>query len=528
MFRPKKKKELSLMEKLKELELLEEGEMVDIPDLENDDLIEENSLSVIVRCLNPAVHKVGGLVKALPPIWGLEDRVHGRGVGADRVQFIFQSDRDLHHVLTRGPWFVNGWIVSLDQWSPSPSPDFLHKILFWIRVRGLPVHLLKKQAVDSLIGPLGKIEKVELHAKNSTSVEYIRAQVWINTDEPLQFRRTARFKSREVIPTELEYERLIKVCFLCKHLTHDQTKCPYQVLPQEQHQNVAVPRRSNQAQGGSLRKDQQGGQNSKATVKAPRTTHSRATQSRATSRRETIPAAAPYRKTSQKGKDIAGESSRVWKQKEIVKTPRLEGTNSKSTGESSIPIGRKSNSSGKRSVPCSRATSPPEANRDLVSVFERLGNAEPNSPCIAEHDRAAEARSSHSKDSSNHKESQEGRSSKGSRSPPSVFERLGSHSQNTAEGTKNLREVLSSKRRRLNNSGDREAKKPRTETHEASVFQRLGTKGSGSGEKSVEVPVHSAQVAATRPRHSVRRIVLGSGKILEEGLMDNSNPSKSI
>ncbi|WZZ70419.1 hypothetical protein YC2023_081789 [Brassica napus] len=239
------------------------------------------------------------------------------------------------------------------------------------------------------------------------------------------------------------------------------------ILPQEQHQNVVVPRRSNQTQGGSLRKDQQGGQNSKATVKAPRTTHSRATQSRATSRRETIPAAAPYRKTSQKGKAIAGESSRVWKQKEIVKTPRLEGTNSKSTGESSIPIGRKSNSSGKRSVPCSRATSPPEANRDLVSVFERLGNAEPNSLCIAEHDRAAEARSSHSKDSSNHKESQEGRSSKGSRSPPSVFERLGSHSQNTAEGTKNLREVLSSKRRRLSNSGDREAKKPRTETHEA-------------------------------------------------------------
>ncbi|KAH0867344.1 hypothetical protein HID58_074366 [Brassica napus] len=318
MFRPKKKKELSLMEELKELELLEEGEMVDIPDLENDDLIQENSLSVIVRCLNPTVHKVGGLVKALPPIWGLEDRVHGRGVGADRVQFIFQSDIDLHHVLTRGPWFVNGWIVSLDQWSPSPSPDFLHKILFWIGVRGLPVHLLKKQAVDSLIGPLGKIEKVELHAKNSTSVEYIRTQVWINTDEPLQFRRTARFKSGEVIPTELEYERLIKVCFLCKHLTHDQTKCPYQVLPQEQHQNVAVPRRSNQTQGGSLRKDQQGGQNSKATVKAPRTTHSRATQSRATSRRETIPAAAPYRKTSQKGKAIAGESSRVWKQKEIV------------------------------------------------------------------------------------------------------------------------------------------------------------------------------------------------------------------
>lgn len=95
MNRPRKKKESSLLADLKELELLEEGEMVDIPDLDNEDLIAENSLSIIVRCLNPTVHKVGGLVKALPPIWGMEDTVRGRGVGEDRVQFFFQSERDL-------------------------------------------------------------------------------------------------------------------------------------------------------------------------------------------------------------------------------------------------------------------------------------------------------------------------------------------------------------------------------------------------------------------------------------------------
>lgn len=42
--------------------------MVDMPDMANEDLIEESSMSIIVRCLNPTVHKVGGLVKALPPI----------------------------------------------------------------------------------------------------------------------------------------------------------------------------------------------------------------------------------------------------------------------------------------------------------------------------------------------------------------------------------------------------------------------------------------------------------------------------
>lgn len=120
------------MEELKEKNLLGEAETVEIPDLKNDDLIEENSLSVIVRCLNPSAHKVEGLVKALPPIWGLEDRVRGRGVGENRVQFIFENEGDLYHVLYRGPWFVNGWIVTLDQWKANPGPNFLKRILFWI------------------------------------------------------------------------------------------------------------------------------------------------------------------------------------------------------------------------------------------------------------------------------------------------------------------------------------------------------------------------------------------------------------
>ncbi|CAF1932051.1 unnamed protein product, partial [Brassica napus] len=169
------------MEELKEMELLDEGETVDIPDLEIEDLIEENSLSVIVRCLNPFVHKVGGLVKALPPIWGMEERVRGRGVGEDRVQ-------------------------------------------------GLPIHMPKKQVVECLLDPLGKVEKVELHAKNSNSLEYIRVLVHISTEEPLQFRRTARFKSGTTIPMELEYEKLLKVCYTCKRLTHDQSRCPQQIV----------------------------------------------------------------------------------------------------------------------------------------------------------------------------------------------------------------------------------------------------------------------------------------------------------
>ncbi|CAN6999139.1 unnamed protein product [Brassica oleracea var. botrytis] len=246
----RKKKEPSLIEELKELELLEEGEMVDIPDLEIEDLIEENSLSVITRCLNPYVHKVKGLVKAPPPFWGLEERTHGRVVGEDRVQFIFSSESDLQYVITKGPWFVNGWMVAMEQWTPNPTADFLKRISFWIRIRGLPIHMLKKQVVESLLGPLGRVEKVELHAKNSNSLEYVRALVEISTEEPLQFRRTARFKSSVTYPTELEYEKLLKVFYGCKRLTHDQTKCPSQIIARE----VEASREQERSKESNLRR----------------------------------------------------------------------------------------------------------------------------------------------------------------------------------------------------------------------------------------------------------------------------------
>jgi len=52
--------------------------------------------------------------------------------------------------------------------------------------------------VNSIIGLLGKIDVVELHAKNSPALEYVRVRVWINANEPLQYVKRASFKLREV------------------------------------------------------------------------------------------------------------------------------------------------------------------------------------------------------------------------------------------------------------------------------------------------------------------------------------------
>ena len=64
-----------------------------------------------------------------------------------------------------------------------------------------------------------------------------------------------------------------------------------------------------------------------------------------------------------------------------------------------------------------------------------------------------------------------------------------------------------------------------TEEVTPSVFERLGSQGKGSGGRSSGEKHHSASVAANTPNRSVQRMVLGSGKIVEEGLMVDSNPS---
>ena len=499
MNRPRKKKESSLLHELKELELLEEGEFVDIPEMENEDLIEVNSMSIIVRCLNPTVHKVGGLVKALPPIWGLEESVTGRGIDENKVQFFFQQERDLQFVLNKGPWFVNGWIVSMEKWSPNPGPEFLCRIPFWIRVRGIPVHLLKKQAVDSLLGPLGKVEKVELHAKNSSSVEYIRALVWINTEEPLQFRRIARFKSGEIVPTELEYEKLIKVCFTCKRLTHDQIYCPMQA-------DLATDRgvcRASEKQSGRSetrtgsyrqRKCELGG-SKESTLKKREGEVAMKSQ---VSRRSSNPPR--RRRTERKDKGLMRESSQVWLPKKVV-------GGSRSTEESSA-IPKKGSPSQSR--PGTGTSS--GASQDSASVFNRLralSNISPPSRQSLASQREEDL------------------------SAPSVFERLsGLASSPRLELKLGDTEPSGNKRRRLSRSDERTSKKAKVggsqEEVTPSVFERLGSNGKGSGNRSSGEKIHSAHVAANAPNRSVQRIVLGSGKIVEEGLMDNSNPSAQI
>lgn len=370
---------------------------------------------------------------------------------------------------------MNGWIVSLDQWKPNRGHEFLNRILFWIRIRGLPIHLLKKKAVESIVEPLGKVEAVELHAKNSTSLEYVRAKTWVKADAPLQFRKVVNFATGEVIPVELEYEKLLKVCFCCKRLTHDQTKCPFQIKEQPSRRGGRQSETNVNAKSMDKGKskytdyDPEGVQKGNEKGSKVLSTGSSGPGPKARSARERI------QWTNRGNRGAKGKTAtvqQVWKQKERVGESSAKEEALKISDEIVVPASKRRRLSGssERQPKKAKIGSAEKANPS-PSVFQRLG---------------------HSGDKANSGERAENMS-KGKQSP-SVFDRLGSQSSGSG-----------SKSRELANQS----------SHSASVAAQC------SNQSATSVAVHHRN--SSDPQSDGV-----SGFLLKEGFMINSNPSSQL
>lgn len=125
---------------LLEMTLEEDEEPYVLPDKPEYYSTERNSLSLIGRLLNPQCQKMSDLILDMPGKWQLYDMVKGVALSKDRFQFIFKSERDLNHVLNRGPQTSNSWSIVLDRWVAKPLKDYLKYLFVWVQMRNLPVN----------------------------------------------------------------------------------------------------------------------------------------------------------------------------------------------------------------------------------------------------------------------------------------------------------------------------------------------------------------------------------------------------
>lgn len=188
-----------------------------LPD--NSDLIRKHSLTLIGRVTNKTAQKVWNLIPFFTEHWKTEFKPVGSDLGNGLFQFQFELEADLLSVLEQRPYHYARWMVIIQRWEPTISPQFPSLIPFWIKVQGLPVHLWTEETIEAIGRDIGHFEKAEI-----TDLT-VRMRVHINGLLPLIKHSVVEYPNGDEVNTTLVYERLDKHCSKCLKLDHELKDC---------------------------------------------------------------------------------------------------------------------------------------------------------------------------------------------------------------------------------------------------------------------------------------------------------------
>lgn len=182
-------------------------------------LKQKHSLTLIGRVTNPSIQKVWSLIPFFTEHWKADIPPVGSDLGLGLFQFQFELESDLLTVLEKQPYHYARWMIILQRWEPTSSPDFPSMIPFWIKVQGIPIHLWDEKTIRSIGADIGTFETAEI---TSTS---IRMRVHVNGRLPIIKKSVIEYDNGDEVVATLLYERLERHCSQCGKLDHELRDC---------------------------------------------------------------------------------------------------------------------------------------------------------------------------------------------------------------------------------------------------------------------------------------------------------------
>lgn len=186
---------------------------------DNSALLKKHSLTLIGRVTNPTAQKVWSLIPFFIDHWKTDIAPVGSDLGSGMFQFQFERESDLLTVLEKQPYHYARWMIILERWIPTTSPNFPSMIPFWIKIQGIPVHLWTDEAAQGIGKDLGTFETAEITALT------MRIRVHINGRLPLIKSTIVEYPNGDEVTAQLVYEKLDKHCEKCCRLDHAVRDC---------------------------------------------------------------------------------------------------------------------------------------------------------------------------------------------------------------------------------------------------------------------------------------------------------------
>jgi hypothetical protein len=161
---------------------------------------------------------------ALNKAWEFAVPFSFAAIGPNKFMFKFSNRAHLDRILKQTTWNVNGYLLSLNPWSPQVSMGevALNMSPFWIQIHGFPLaNLTLKNAVAIGKGLGSFIQAEDCSGEAKTFRSYLRVLVSINVQEPLNPGFLFSRADGEQFKIFFKYERLDIYCSSCGRIGHE-------------------------------------------------------------------------------------------------------------------------------------------------------------------------------------------------------------------------------------------------------------------------------------------------------------------
>lgn len=134
-------------------------------------------------------------------------------------QFQFDTEADLLEVLEKRPYTYAKWLVIVQRWEPTTSPEFPCLVPFWINVQRIPLHLWTEDVIRGVGQDIGIFEGAEITSLTA------RMRVHVNGRLPLITSSVIEYPNGDEVTAKLVYEKLGRHSSCCFRLDHELRDC---------------------------------------------------------------------------------------------------------------------------------------------------------------------------------------------------------------------------------------------------------------------------------------------------------------
>ncbi|XP_048599919.1 uncharacterized protein LOC106355563 [Brassica napus] len=155
---------------------LGEDKSIIIPDEDAYCAMDRGGRSILGRLLNPECQNMGRMLKTMPKIWKVYERVTGIALTKERFQFIFDLETDIQTVLRQGFWTFDDWGMAMERWVEFPPPNNLQTVAIWVRLHNLPTNYFTMKTTDIIADGIGHVDVIEFDPEKPLLNDYVRVQ----------------------------------------------------------------------------------------------------------------------------------------------------------------------------------------------------------------------------------------------------------------------------------------------------------------------------------------------------------------